>query len=96
MAIFADIRIISESFTKVIVSACKISDSVENLVESSNHCTAAIKAHANELELDAIFECDKNSLTREQRIAEHKAKLADLQETNVDNTTQDTAYPDSV
>ena len=78
MSIFDNIRTIGDSLTSIVVATCGISQSVENLVDSTNCITSACKAHATELELDAVFECEKNSLTREQRIAEHKAKLAEL------------------
>lgn len=61
--------------TTVITSLTAISESVDNVAVSINSATHALRVNAEELDKDAIFECEKKSAARTKKLADYKASL---------------------
>lgn len=69
---------ISNFIIQTVDSLTQISRSVDNVVSSVNHATSAMNRHAQELDLDAEFECRKRKAERENLIKDYEAQLEEL------------------
>ena len=53
-----------------------MTESVDNITASVNHCTHALRVNAESLDADSIFECKKKADLRAKKLADYKAELA--------------------
>lgn len=71
---------VSGALIKTINSVVGITESLDNIVASANHSTAALRNNAKELEEDSLFECSKKQHARAKALEEFNKELEALTE----------------
>jgi len=66
---------ISNALIDVTTSVVGVTKSIDNLVESANHSTAALRLNAEQLEADVQFDCDKKKAARAAAMAAYEKEL---------------------
>ena len=72
---FKLIGVLSQAIIDIVTSITGFTKSLDNLIESANSSTNALKLNAIELEEDVKFECQKKSATRKASLKEYEAQL---------------------
>ena len=76
---FKNLRTIGDALTKVVVSVCGISESIENGVDAINSSTKALSRYAEDLDKGAIDDCRRNEVARVSAMKIYEEELAALE-----------------
>lgn len=76
---FETIGTILRAISSLVTSLVGITQSIDNVVASTNHATNALKSTAEELDNDVAFTCQKKQATRTAAILKYEKELSDLE-----------------
>jgi len=75
---FKTIGTILNAISSLTNSIVGITTSIDNVIESTNAATSAIRIHAEELEAVASFDVQKKAADRKKAMAKYEEELANL------------------